>query len=228
MRATFASTIDDLSKELDIPGITKSFLEYHKDTLCIQTSVTMEELVSSPSYSTILSDVLHKHKNEINKKVYASLDTMISNQPGGLLYYSGQPPEFAYAKDMGSVASAAGAFDQMNSYHQQVQQQQQGRLQQQAALSYQQVQEFLNSRKTMPIIKDKPKETTMFGEFKNDMKKMFTDHKGVIYSIIGLYLVDHFLLEGKLKAKLLELSHRILGSVEKKIDAIGAASDAKQ
>lgn len=80
------------------------------------------------------------------------------------------------------------------------------------------------------IDKSKPqkKGLTMFGELKKDVKCFFTEHKGIIYSIIGLFLLDHFVLEGKLKAKLLDLSHRILGKVENKIDSIGTAPNGQK
>lgn len=68
------------------------------------------------------------------------------------------------------------------------------------------------------------KETTMFGEFKRDVKFFMHEHKGLIYGILGLYLLDHFVLEGKLKAKLLELAHKLIGKLETKVDAIGAST----
>lgn len=77
-------------------------------------------------------------------------------------------------------------------------------------------------------IKCKKKELSMFGEFKKDMKTFMAEHKGMIYGLIGIYLLDHFFLEGKLKAKLLDLCHRMLGKMENKIDAIGVTPDGKK
>lgn len=70
---------------------------------------------------------------------------------------------------------------------------------------------------------EKPKELTMFGEFKQDMKSFIKEHKGLIYSVILFYLVDHFCFDGKFKAKLQEIMHRLIGKVEDKLDKVGAA-----
>lgn len=85
----------------------------------------------------------------------------------------------------------------------------------------------LDRNKQPERLKEKPKGVSMFGEFKKDVKGFMGEHKGLIYSIIGLYLLDHFLLEGKLKAKLLDLANRMVGKVEGKIDAIGTKPEAK-
>lgn len=68
------------------------------------------------------------------------------------------------------------------------------------------------------------KEKTMFGTFKSDVKNFMIEHKGLIYGILGLYLLDHFVLEGKLKAKLLELAHKLIGKLETKVDQIGTSA----
>lgn len=72
--------------------------------------------------------------------------------------------------------------------------------------------------------KNTNKETNMFGEFKNDMQRYFREHKSLIYTLAMLYLADHFLLKGKLKAKLSELANRLLKTAEDKIDQLGATS----
>ena len=70
----------------------------------------------------------------------------------------------------------------------------------------------------------KPKEKTMFGTFKSDVKNFMTEHKGLIYGLVGLYLLDHFVLEGKLKAKLLDLAHKLIGKLEAKVDQVGTSA----
>lgn len=68
----------------------------------------------------------------------------------------------------------------------------------------------------------KPKENKMFfTSIKEDAQTFFYKHKGVIYTVALFFLLDHFLFEGKFKAKLTDLAHRMIGTLEKKIDKIG-------
>lgn len=50
-----------------------------------------------------------------------------------------------------------------------------------------------------------------------DAKAFIHEHKSVIYTIILVLLVDHFFLNGRLKAKIQEVAHRFLNEAEKKI-----------
>lgn len=76
--------------------------------------------------------------------------------------------------------------------------------------------------------KIKTKEKSMLSEFKSDIKTFFSQHKGLIYTIVSVYLIDHFMFEGKFKAKLSEIIHKVIGNLEKKVDQIGAATDDKK
>ena len=67
----------------------------------------------------------------------------------------------------------------------------------------------------------------MITEIKNDIKKMIQEHKQAIYLIAILYLADRFLFEGHFKAKLKEVTQRLLGKAEKQLDRIGAADEQK-
>lgn len=68
----------------------------------------------------------------------------------------------------------------------------------------------------------------MFKTMKNDLRDFMFEHKSLIYTVLGLFLLDHFFLEGKLKAKLTDLAHRLLAIAEAKVDKIGVPDEQKQ
>lgn len=110
--------------------------------------------------------------------------------------------------------------------------QQFGAGQQQAALAQQAQHQFVvdpsliyKPNPWLAMVKQEEKKMNLFSEVKKDMRAFVLEHKGLIYGILGLYLLDHFVLEGKLKAKLLDLAHKLIGKLETKVDAIGGPSE---
>lgn len=71
--------------------------------------------------------------------------------------------------------------------------------------------------KPQSIIKPK-EEKSMIKELRQDMQSFIKEHKSVIYWTLILYVVDHYCLEGAMKARLQKMVHNLVGKVEAKLD----------
>lgn len=76
-------------------------------------------------------------------------------------------------------------------------------------------------------IKPKPG-GNMLKEIKNDIQQIIREHKQAIYTLVFLYLVDRFVFEGHFKAKLKEVSQRLLGKAEAQLDKIGVMNEQQK
>lgn len=54
----------------------------------------------------------------------------------------------------------------------------------------------------------------------SDIKSFITEHRTVIYGLVLILLVDHFFLGNKLTARIKAMAEKMLGVVEKKVDAV--------
>lgn len=54
----------------------------------------------------------------------------------------------------------------------------------------------------------------MIGEFKQYLK----EHRDIIFTVTLLFVADHFLLNGALKAKLTSILHKVVDRIEKKTE----------
>lgn len=64
----------------------------------------------------------------------------------------------------------------------------------------------------------KKEEKKMVKEIQNDVRSFMRENKSVIYWMIILYCVDHYLFEGALKARLQKIVQNLVGKVEEKLD----------
>lgn len=66
-----------------------------------------------------------------------------------------------------------------------------------------------------------PNQHTLMGTIVSDIKNFIKEHRAMIYGSVVILLIDHFFLGGKLKEKVRSMAEKLLGSVEKRIDAAG-------
>lgn len=78
---------------------------------------------------------------------------------------------------------------------------------------------FINNSPT--TISTENNKTNKMNTITEDIKSFIKEHKNVIYYIVIILLVDHFFLNGKLREKTQALIEKLLGNVEKKINAVG-------
>lgn len=61
----------------------------------------------------------------------------------------------------------------------------------------------------------------------SDAKSFVRENRNVIYTVVTVILIDKFVLEGRFTERIRSLVDRLLGRVEKKVDAVGAVESTK-